>query len=145
MHTDQLKDCAGTNKKGDKMSNLGKRTEALIKQRVNAGCALLDKKLGPEWPSKINLETLDIGNGAVCVIAQATKQEYAAGCRTVGLDPYSYRAVSVGMMPSRTFIYNNTPEHAGWRKETEALKIAWVSCIRRLKKTRCAEPETTAA
>ena len=127
------------------MSNLGKRTEALIKQRINAGCVLLDKHFGPGWPSKINLETLNIGNGTVCMIAQTTGQEYAAGCRTLGLSPYSHKAVSVGMLPSRTFLYTNTPEYAGWHKESEALKTAWVSCIKRLKKARRAESETAAA
>lgn len=63
-----------------------------IKDRVQAGAALLDKVLPDWWNGKekptIDLKILDMDNGGMCVLGQCFG-EYQVGCQKLGITPWS--------------------------------------------------------
>ena len=73
-------------------------TDRVLRQRVERGAALLDAELGPEWPERIDVPTLDIADGDHCVLGQVyekgfSRNGYSAGLHalsgTFGLNTYA--------------------------------------------------------
>ncbi len=61
---------------------------ATIRERVQAGAALLDKVLPDWWDGKetptVDLEVLDMNSGTMCVLGQCFG-DYRMGCGVVGV------------------------------------------------------------
>lgn len=55
-----------------------KSVDALVKKRVQRGIALLEKKHGPNWVDRVDLETLELMNCENCVLGQLYGR-YSAG------------------------------------------------------------------
>lgn len=86
----------------DQRSPLMVLEDALCKARVLRGIALLEEKHGPDWPSKVDLDELDLSSSRSCVLGQVyhnarvsskQAQQFAdspRGCNVVPDDPASY-------------------------------------------------------
>jgi len=61
--------------------------DAEVKARVEQGMALLQVKFGEDWVEHINCETLDLSDGAECVLGQLY-DSYDEGTDVLGLDQW---------------------------------------------------------
>lgn len=59
--------------------------------RVARGAALLDRHI-PDWRARIDLDHLDIANGAYCILGQLYTERYLAG------GEQEYNAYSLGLV-----------------------------------------------
>lgn len=60
-----------------------------VMERVKAGMALLERKYGPEWIDKIDLETLNIADITQCVLGQVYGG-FGQGLGQIRVSPYRY-------------------------------------------------------
>ncbi len=60
----------------------------IASQRLARGAKLLADELGPDWPSKVDRYTLDMGSCFYCVLGQLYGT-FRAGCYELGLDESS--------------------------------------------------------
>lgn len=65
--------------------------------RAAAGAARLDKRC-PGWADEIDLDTLNLNHGCLCILGQLYGS-YVSGARTLGFDPWKRTAESNGFLP----------------------------------------------
>jgi hypothetical protein len=68
-------------------SDAEKIADAALKTRVIRGIELLQKKYGDGWIEKIDLKTLDLGDGDRCVLGQLYG-EYERGLETLAIKTF---------------------------------------------------------
>lgn len=100
-------------------TDLQKKVDAIVLERVKAGMKLLQRKYGEDWIDKIDLRSLRLENCSHCVLGQVYG-DYSDGKRDLGLtwlgakedeDPGTYG-----------FNSNNLPQ----------LQNAWVNVLREM-------------
>lgn len=67
-----------------------KRIDADVLARVKRGLAWLEETHGPGWEDKIDLATLDLRDGNVCVLGQVYGAEAAACQDSDGINGFGY-------------------------------------------------------
>jgi len=92
---------------------------------VNDGVDRLDA-FYPEWPNEIDIDKLDMANGARCIIGQLFG-DYLDGINTLGLDFFSEDDISHG--------FNLPPGGDGTAPATEWRKLTdlWIAEIREIR------------
>lgn len=78
---------------------------------ISAGLAFMDQQY-PGWRSRVNPDTLDIGDACNCVLAQATGRDYNEVVHEIGLRPMA--AAELGI-----YVIDNSPGR-GYSPETRA-------------------------
>lgn len=100
-----------------------KRIDADVLARVKRGLAWLEETHGPGWEDKIDLATLDLGDGSRCLLGQV----YAGSCEE-GENGYSVACRSqlseYGDRESRGFTCHD------WEENGPALQEAWEFVLR---------------
>jgi hypothetical protein len=96
-----------------------RRIDAEVLERVKQGIAVLEEVHGPGWEDKIDLATLDLKDGAACVLGQvyAEKADASGGRYSNGFH-YAIE-LAPGCVSSKTGFVAFTP--SGW----DALQECW--------------------
>jgi hypothetical protein len=89
--------------------------------RIMRGLAFLDEVAPPDWRSRINIDTLEVGSCELCVTAQALSTFYPDACDRLGLDPCGDKAVSMGFNVS----ISGGRSHSEMDHELEVLTRGW--------------------
>lgn len=69
---------------GERRTETQKAYDAKVLARVKRGIAWLEKQWGPDWVEHIDLKTLDLTSGSLCVLGQLYG-DYAEACYRNGL------------------------------------------------------------
>lgn len=64
---------------GEMRTEIQKSYDASVLERVQRGMAFLERTHGPGWEDKIDLGTLDLCDGATCVLGQVYAEEANRG------------------------------------------------------------------
>jgi hypothetical protein len=91
--------------------------------RVAKGIALLDEKI-PDWVDRIDLDTLDIGNGNHCVTAQLSSVgDWIPGMQMLGLEAGDHHTGSYTEHGFNTESFYDVADYKPWEARDTLTEI----------------------